>query len=255
MTEPGQELVAIVERMLLDAKNIKRLAEQFSKSDQGELIIATTHTQARYALPTVIAQFKKAFPKVRLVLHQSSPKETATMLPDGQADIGVATEALIDTPDIVAFPYYSWHHAVIVPAGHALERVPKLTLETLAEYPLITYNEGFTGRGKIDAAFAAAALAPDIVMSALDADVIKSYVELGLGVGIVASMAFEPARDTNLRLLDATGLFPLNTSRIAVRQGRYLRDYAYRFIELCSPELKEAFVRSSVTPKGALEVT
>ena len=177
------------------------------------------------------------------------------MLLDGQADIGVATEALIDTPDIVAFPYYSWHHAVVVPAGHALERVPKLTLETLAEYPLITYNEGFTGRGKIDAAFASAGLAPDIVMSALDADVIKSYVELGLGVGIIASMAFEPARDTNLRLLDATGLFPLNTSRIAVRQGRYLRGYAYRFIELCSPDLKESFIRSSVTPKSEPEVT
>ena len=145
MTEPGQELVVIVERMLLDAKNIKRLAEQFSKSDQGELIVATTHTQARYALPPVIAKFKKAFPKVRLVLHQASPKEIASMLLDGQADIGVATEALIDTPDIVAFPYYSWHHAVIVPAGHPLEAEKKLTLETLAEYPLITYNEGFTG--------------------------------------------------------------------------------------------------------------
>ena len=255
MTEPGQELVAIVERMLLDAKNIKRLAEQFAKSDQGELVVATTHTQARYALPPVIAQFKKAFPKVRLVLHQSSPKEIASMLLDGQADIGVATEALIDAPDIVAFPYYSWHHAVVVPAGHALEREPKLTLEALAEYPLITYNEGFTGRGKIDTAFASAGLAPDIVMSALDADVIKSYVELGLGVGVIASMAFEPERDTGLRLLDATGLFSLNTSRIAVRQGRYMRGYAYRFIELCSPDLTEAFIRSSVTPKGEPDVT
>jgi LysR family cys regulon transcriptional activator len=254
MTEPGQELVAIVERMLLDAKNIKRLAEQFSKSDQGELIVATTHTQARYALPPVIAQFKKAFPKVRLVLHQSSPKEIASMLLDGQADIGVATEALIDTPDIVAFPYYSWHHAVIVPAGHPLEAEKKLSLEILADYPLITYNEGFTGRGKIDEAFAAAGLAPDIVMSALDADVIKSYVELGLGVGIVASMAFEPQRDTGLRLLEAKGLFPRNTSRIAVRQGRYLRGYAYRFIELCSPELTQSVVHSSVTPKGEPDV-
>jgi LysR family cys regulon transcriptional activator len=254
MTEPGQELAAIVERILLDAKNIKRLAEQFSKTDQGELIVATTHTQARYALPAVIAKFKKAFPKVRLVLHQSSPKEIASMLLDGQADIGVATEALIDTPDIVAFPYYSWHHAVIVPAGHPLEK-KKLTLETLAEFPLITYNEGFTGRGKIDAAFAAAGLAPDVVMSALDADVIKSYVELGMGVGIIASMAFEAERDTGLRMLDATSLFARNTSRIAVRQGRYLRGYAYRFIELCSPELTESVVRSSVSSKIDPELT
>jgi LysR family cys regulon transcriptional activator len=155
----------------------------------------------------------------------------------------------------VALPYYSWHHAVVVPRGHALESTQKLTLEALAEYPLITYNEGFTGRGKIDAAFAAAGLAPDIVMSALDADVIKSYVELGLGVGIIASMAFEPERDTGLRLLDATGLFPLTTSRIAVRQGRYLRGYAYRFLELCSPELTEAHIRSSVTPKSEPEVS
>lgn len=254
MTEPGQELVAIVERILLDAKNIKRLAEQFSKSDQGELIVATTHTQARYALPAVIAKFKTAYPKVRLVLHQSSPKEIASMLLDGQADIGVATEALIDTPDIVAFPYYSWHHAVIVPAGHPLEKKAP-TLETLAEFPLITYNEGFTGRGKIDAAFAAAGLAPDVVMSALDADVIKSYVELGMGVGIIASMAFEAERDTGLRMLDATSLFARNTSRIAVRQGRYLRGYAYRFIELCSPDLTEPVVRSSVSSKIDPELT
>lgn len=254
MTEPGQELVAIVERMLLDAKNIKRLAEQFSKSDQGELIVATTHTQARYALPAVIAKFKKSFPKVRLVLHQSSPKEIASMLLDSQADIGVATEALIDTPDIVAFPYYSWHHAVIVPAGHPLEK-KTLTLDMLAEFPLITYNEGFTGRGKIDAAFAAAGLAPDIVMSALDADVIKAYVELGMGVGIIASMAFEAERDTGLRMLDATSLFARNTSRIAVRQGRYLRGYAYRFIELCSPDLTESVVRSSVSSKLDPELT
>ena len=253
MTEPGQELVAIVERMLLDAKNIKRLAEQFSKSDQGELIVATTHTQARYALPAVIAKFKKSFPKVRLVLHQSSPKEIASMLLDGQADIGVATEALIDTPDIVAFPYYSWHHAVIVPAGHPLEEKP-LTLEALAEFPLITYNEGFTGRGKIDAAFAAAGLAPDIVMSALDADVIKSYVELEMGVGIIASMAFDAERDTGLRMLDATSLFARNTSRIAMRQGRYLRGYATRVIELCSPELTESVVRSSISSKTEPEL-
>jgi LysR family cys regulon transcriptional activator len=254
MTEPGQELVAIVERMLLDAKNIKRLAEQFAKSDQGALIVATTHTQARYALPPVVAKFKKAFPRVHLVLHQSSPKEIATMLLEGQADIGVATEALIDTPDIVAFPYYSWHHAVVVPSGHPLTQEP-LTLERLADYPIITYNEGFTGRGKIDAAFAAAGLTPDIVMSALDADVIKSYVELGLGIGIIASMAFEPRRDTGLEMLDATELFARNTSRIAVRQGRYLRGYAYRFIELCSPELTEAIVRSSVDAKPEHELS
>lgn len=255
LTEPGKELVGIVERMLLDAKNIKRLAEQFSQSDRGDLIVATTHTQARYALPPVVAKFKKEFPKVHLVLHQASPKEIVTMLLDGTADIGVATEALEDNPDVVAFPYYSWDHAVIVPSGHDLERTEPLTLEAIAEWPLITYDTGFTGRPRIDQAFAAAGLEPDIVMTALDADVIKAYVELGLGIGIVASMAYEPKRDAGLTLLDAGGLFARNTSRIAVRQGRFLRGYAYRFLQLCSSDLTESVVRSSVTPKGETEIS
>jgi LysR family cys regulon transcriptional activator len=253
LTEPGKELLGIVERMLLDAKNIKRLADQFSESDAGELTIATTHTQARYALPPVVVQFKKAFPKVRLVLHQASPKEIVTMLIDGTADIGIATEALEHNPEVVAFPYYSWDHAVIVPTGHELEKIKPLTLEAIAEYPIITYDPGFTGRPRIDQAFAKAGLEPDVIMSALDADVIKAYVELGLGIGIVASMAFDAKKDVGLRLLDAGGLFARNTSRLAVRQGRYLRGYAYRFIELCSPELTEPVVRSSVAPKGAPE--
>jgi LysR family cys regulon transcriptional activator len=253
LTEPGKELVGIVERMLLDAKNIKRLADQFAMSDQGDLTIATTHTQARYALPPVVVDFKKEFPKVRLVLHQASPKEIVTMLLDGTADVGVATEALEASPEIVAFPYYSWEHAVIVPTGHALQDVTPLTLPAIAEWPIITYDTGFTGRPRIDQAFAKAGIEPDIVMTALDADVIKAYVELGLGAGIIASMAYDAKRDAGLELLDASGLFARNTSRIAVRQGRFLRGYAYRFLELCSPELTEAVVRSSVMPKGEAE--
>jgi LysR family cys regulon transcriptional activator len=254
LTEPGKELAEIVERMLLDAKNIKRLAEQFSNTDKGELTVATTHTQARYALPPVVSEFKKAFPGVLLRLHQASPKETATMLLDGTADIGIATESLEDSPDLVSFPFYSWHHAVIVPAGHPLEGAKNLTLEALTEWPIVTYHEGFTGRTKIDQAFARAKLVPDIVMSALDADVIKAYVEIGLGVGIVASMSFNPKRDTQLRLLDSEHLFERNTSRIAVRRGRYLRGFAFRFIELCSPELTEAVVRASLSPTAETEI-
>jgi LysR family transcriptional regulator, cys regulon transcriptional activator len=247
LTEPGKELAGIVERMLLDAANIKRLADQFAKTDRGEIVIATTHTQARYALPQAIAKFRTEFPSVHLVLHQASPREIATMLLEGQADIGIATEALADNSEIVAFPYYSWHHGVVVPAGHELEKVNPLTLEAVSEYPIITYQEGFTGRPAIDAAFAKAKIAPDIVMVALDADVIKTYVEVGLGIGIVASMAFEPERDKALRLLPAK-LFPEATSRIAVRRGRFLRRFAYRFIELCSPELTEAAIRKRVQP-------
>lgn len=250
LTEPGSELVQIVERMLLDAKNLKRLAEQFSNRDQGQLTVATTHTQARYALPQVVTQFKQAFPKVHLVLHQASPTEIVSMLLAGEADIGIATEALEEVADLASFPYYSWHHAVIVPVGHALEIIRPLTLEAIVEHPIITYHEGFTGRALIDQTFAKAGLAPDIVMSALDADVIKTYVELDLGVGIVASMAFSPVRDTGLTLLESAHLFQTNTTRIAVRRGHYLRGYAYRFIELCEPALKEAVVRSGVAPSN-----
>ena len=242
LTDPGKELVVMVERMLLDAGNIKRLAEQYSNRDEGRLTVATTHTQARYALPEVVTEFKRAYPKVHLKLHQGSPNEIVQMLLDGQADIGVATEALADVPELASFPYYGWRHAVLVRAGHPLEDARPLTLEAIAEHPLITYHEGFTGRARIDRAFADAGLAPDVVMSALDADVIKTYVELGLGVGIVAGMAFDPRRDADLRQLDSTHLFPENTTRIAVRRGHYLRGFAYRFIAMCAPELDESKV-------------
>ena len=251
LTDPGKELVEIVERMVLDARNIKGLADQYSKKDQGQLTIATTHTQARYALPQVVTQFKRDFPRVHLKLHQASPSEIVAMLLDGQADIGIATEAIADVPELVSFPYYSWHHALIVSAGHPLEAVRPLTLAAVAEHPVITYHEGFTGRARIDQIFAQAGLTPDIVMSALDADVIKTYVELGLGVGIVASMAFSPARDGDLRLLESAHLFEANTTRIAVRRGHYLRGFAYRFMELCSPVLSETAVRASVSPSAS----
>lgn len=248
LTEPGKELVTIVERMLLDATNIKRLADQFAKADRGELTIATTHTQARYALPPVIAAFKKSFPDVHLVLHQGSPTEIAAMLLDGNADIGIATEGLIDSPEIVPFSYYSWRHAVVVPRDHGLTNAVPLTLEAIADHPIITYHEGFTGRSNIDARFAEAGLAPDIVMAALDADVIKAYVELGLGIGIIASMAFDASRDQSLTLIEAPELFGENTARIALRRGRYLRGFAYRFIELCRSDLTEATIRDATAP-------
>lgn len=251
LTDPGKELVTIVERLLLDAKNIKQLAAQYSGRDEGQLTIATTHTQARYALPQVVAQFRKAFPKVHLALHQGSPAEIQSLLLEGKADIGIATEALVGQSELATFPFYSWHHAVIVPAGHPLEQVQPLTLEAVAEYPVITYHEGFTGRARIDQAFLDAGIEPDIVMSALDADVIKTYIELDLGVGIIASGAYNIARDSTLRLLPSDHLFPANTTRIAVRRGHYLRGFAYRFIELCSPALTKDVVQHGVAPKSA----
>ncbi|UXH78433.1 CysB family HTH-type transcriptional regulator [Roseateles amylovorans] len=249
LTEPGKELAVVVDRMLQDVRNIKRLAEQFSGADRGQLTIATTHTQARYALPQIVARFKAAYPRVHLVLHQGSPAEIVSLLQSGEADIGIATEALGKDDAFVTFPFYAWHHSVVVPKGHALEGRP-LTLETLAEQPLITYHEGYTGRARIDASFAAAGLAPDIVMSALDADVIKTYVQVGLGVGIIAAMAFEPARDPGLSLLDASHLFPANTTRIALKRGHYLRGFAYRFLQECVDTLTEDVVRDAMELDG-----
>ena len=247
LTDPGKELLTIVERMLLDAGNIKRLAEQFSQRDEGQLTIATTHTQARYALPKVVTAFKKAFPKVHLVLHQASPDELVRLLLAGEADIGIATEAVAEVPELVSFPYYSWHHAVIAPPEHPLHG-QQLSLETLAEYPIVTYHQGFTGRAQIDRAFADAGLAPDIVMAALDADVIKTYVELELGVGIIASMAVDAQRDSQVQVVPGEPLFGHQTTRIAIRRGHYLRSFAYRFIELCSAALDEDTVRRALSP-------
>ncbi len=253
LTDPGRELLEIVERILLDANNIKNLVEQYSKRDEGQLTVAATHTQARYALPQIITEFKKEFPKVHLKLHQAGPNEIVSMLLNGEADIGVATEALHDVTRLDSFPFYSWHHAAIVPAGHPLTEVQPLTLQALAEYPIVTYHEGLTGRARIDQPFADAGIAPDIVMSALDADVIKTYVELGMGIGIIASMAFNPVKDTGLRMLNCEHLFDANTTCIALRHGHYLRSFAYRFIELCSPKLDEATIRAGAASLEVME--
>jgi len=247
LTEPGNELLEIVERILLDTNNIKNLVEQYSQRDEGQLTVVATHTQARYALPKVITDFKKSFPKVYLKLHQAGPAEIVTMLLNGEADIGVATEALHEVKQLDTFPYYTWYHAVIVPIGHPLEKLQPLTLQALAEYPIVTYHEGLTGRAKIDRAFLEAGVTPDISMSALDSDVIKTYVELGLGIGIVASMSFNAAKDTDLRLLRCDHLFEENTTYIALRRGHYLRSFAYRFIELCSPKLDEETIRAGLS--------
>ncbi|GLG84068.1 CysB family HTH-type transcriptional regulator [Acinetobacter calcoaceticus] len=235
LTEPGQSLLGIVERMLVDAENIKRLAEDFNKVDEGTLTIATTHTQARYVLPPIVNQFKKLFPKVHLILQQASPVEISEMLLQGEADIGIATESLTTEENLASIPYYQWQHSIITPQNHPLVKADKITLELLTDYPLITYHGGFTGRSKIDKAFEEAHLDADIVMSALDADVIKTYVELGMGVGIVNAVAYDTERDHRLKQTK-TDIFGVNTTWIAVRKGHLLRGYGYEFISLCSPD-------------------
>lgn len=246
LTEPGKELIGVVERILLDTQNLRRIADQFASRETGHFVVATTHTQARYALPKIIKWFKADYQKVHLTLLQGSPREIAALLESGQADVGIATEALDNVPELASFPFYSWHHAIIVPQGHPLAAVDKITLETLAEYPLITYHEGFTGRAHVDKAFADAGIVPDIVLSAIDADVIKTYVGLGLGVGIVASVAYDEEQDRNLTLLPAPELFPANTTRLAVRRGTYLRSYAHAFIEKVCPDIGEDAIKAAL---------
>jgi len=252
LSEPGKLVVRVIERILAETENLKQVAREFSDQDSGSLIIATTHTQARYSLPRVVTEFKRRYPKVHLALQQGSPPQLAEMVIAGDADIAIATESLDHYPQLIALPGYSWNHCVVVPKRHPLARAQRLTLEDLARYPIVTYDPAFTGRTHIDAAFAAHDLKPDIVLSAIDADVIKTYVELGMGVGIVATMAFDAARDRNLRSFEAGHLFGSNTTRVAVRRGGLLRGYAYAFVELFAPHLSRQLIEKALAGEGEL---
>ncbi len=239
LTELGQEVARYVERILQETDNLQAVAASFARQDEGRLVLATTHTQARYALPEIVRRFRNDFPKVHLVMHQATPAEIASLLESDEADVGIATESLRDNSNFATFPFYRWYHGVIVPKGHPLADLPELTLEAIAQYPIVTYHEGFTGRAMIDRTFAEAGLAPEIAMAALDADVIKAYVALGMGVGIVASMAFDDEQDQHLQLLDASDLFQENMTVLALRKGRFLRGFVKRFVTLCVRDLSE----------------
>lgn len=246
LTEVGAVIAPIVERMLHDAENLKRAGEEFTKAANGRLSIAATHSQARYALPSAVRDFRQRYPQVTLNLHQGSPQQVAEMLISGEADIGIATEALTQYDTLVALPCYRWTHSVVVPPGHPLLDGQALTLQRLAQFPLITYGTGYTGRLHIDEAFDAADLSINLVLTAMDADVIKTYVELGLGVGIVASIAFDDERDRNLRALDARSLFAVNLTKLAVRRGSFLRSYVYDFIETFASPLTREVVEGAI---------
>jgi DNA-binding transcriptional LysR family regulator len=252
LTEPGRMVVRIIEDLLQLADNLRGAAREFQDQASGTLAVATTHTQARYSLPTVVRQFKRRYPKVHLTLKQGNPPQLAEMVLAGEADVAIATEALDHYPKLLALPGFQWTHCVVVPAKHPLAKSSRVTLEDIARYPLITYDPAFAGRTHIDEAFAARGLHPDIVLSAIDADVIKTYVELDMGVGIVAAMAFDPKRDRGLRALDASHLFKSNTTRIAIRRGAYLRGYAYAFIELFSPQLSREVIDAALAGKGEM---
>lgn len=247
LTPPGEHLMPIVERLLHEAANLRNAGADFAGAQRGVLTVAATHTQARYALPGAVRDFRATHPLVALHLQQGSPGQVAQWVRDGHADLGIATEALDAHPELLALPCYRWSHVVVVPAGHALAAEPAApTLQQLARWPLITYEPGYTGRRHIDEAFRAAGLQPEVVLSAMDADVIKTYVELGLGVGLVAAMAFDEERDRGLVGLDARHLFAANTTRVALRRGRFQRGYVLDFIAAFAPPLTPALVRRAL---------
>ncbi len=246
VTEPGKAVLEIAQRMLHDMDNLKQAAEEFHADDTGNLTIATTHTQARYALPPVVKQFMHRYQNVQLGLHQGSPTQIADQLLSGEANIGIATESLSLYDELVTLPCYEWHHCLVVPPNHPLLSEKNLTLAKIAEYPVITYDFAFSGRSKINEAFARAGIKPNIALTAIDADVIKTYVELGLGVGILADIAFIPERDRHLRMIKASNLFKVNTTRIAIRKNEFLRGYTYDFIELFAPLLTRPVVEEAM---------
>lgn len=250
LTPPGRTLLPIVERLLQEAGNLRQAGKEFVSRLEGGLSIAATHSQARYALPHAVRDFRALFPQVTLNLHQGSPKQVAEMLIAGEADIGIATEALATYPQLVTLPCYRWTHSIVVPHGHPLLEQTDgrpLTLEQLAEHPIITYDQGYTGRSHIDSAFDKQGLQPNVVITAMDADVIKTYVELGMGVGIVASIAVDTERDSHLHAIDARHLFEINVTRLAVRRGNWLRGYAYSFIETFAPGLNRQVVEEALS--------
>ncbi len=251
MTEPGKGILKIIDRLLVEAENLQQASLDYAGQNSGTLTVAATHTQARYALPKVVQSFRNDFPDVRIALQQSAPDHIAEWVLSGKADIGIATEGLSQFPDLVSFPCYRWSHLIVVPDGHPLLGQSPIRLEDLAAFPIITYDVGFTGRGHIDAAFAEAGVKTDIVLTAMDSDVIKQYVTLGMGVGIVASMAFDHGRDKGLRAVEASHLFAPNVTRLAVRRGAYLREYAYRFISQFAPQLTRAEVEKALNTEGA----
>lgn len=251
LTEPGRIIVEIAERMLQDADSLKAVGREFGQEDTGALAIATTPTQARYALPAVVRRFIARHPRVRLHLREGSPAQIVELVTEAGVDIGIVTEAYPEVANLVMLPCYQWNRGVITPPDHALLQEKPLTLDAIARYPIVTYDFAFAGDSPIKRAFDAKGVKTNVALTAVDADVIKGYVELGVGVGILAKMAFDPGRDAGLRLTDASHLFEPSTTRIAIRRNAYLRRYVYDFIELFAPHLSRAVVEKTMRGPGS----
>jgi len=251
ITEPGQHVLKSIELIMREIGNLKRIGEQYSAQDSGTLSIATTHTQARYVLPEPVAKLRAAYPKVNLSLHQGTPDQVARMLIDEVAEIGIATESLSNYAELVTLPCYEWQHMLVLPASHPLASKERLTLEDIAAEPLVTYHPTFTGRTRIDHAFAQRKLEPRIALEAIDSDVITTYVKLGMGIGIVAEMAVRgmpaQAADGELVIRPLGHLFGQNVTRVAFKRGAYLRNFVFEFAELLSERLKRDLVARAMT--------
>ena len=243
VTEPGDHVLKSIDVIMREVGNLRRIGEQYSKQDSGTLSIATTHTQARYVLPQPVARLREAFPKVNVSLHQGSPDQVAKMVIDEVAEIGIATESLTHYSELITLPCYEWQHMLVLPTAHHLAGKDNITLEDLAAEPLITYHPSFTGRTKVDQAFAAKRLQPRIALEAIDSDVIKTYVRLGLGVGIVAEMAIkDDGTNSDLLAIPAGPLFGINVARVAFKRSAYLRNFVYTFAELLSDRLDRSLI-------------
>ena len=247
ITEPGQHVLDSIAVIMREVGNLKRIGEQYSAQDTGTLSIATTHTQARYVLPLPVAKLREQYPKVNISLHQGAPDQVARMVIEETAEIGIATESLANYPELVTLPCYEWQHVLVLPAAHALSKKERLTLEDIASEPLITYHPSFTGRTRIDNAFAQRQLTPRVVLEAIDSDVIKTYVRLGLGIGIVAEMAVAADKDTDLATRPLGQLLGQNVARIALKRGAYLRDFVYHFASLLSDRLDKNLILKAMT--------
>ena len=246
VTEPGEHVLKSIDIILREVNNLKRIGEQYSTQDSGTLSIATTHTQARYVLPVPVAQLRSAYPNVNISLHQGAPDQVARMVMDETAEIGIATESLSDYPELITLPCYEWDHVLVLPKDHPLASVADLQLSDLANEPIITYHPSFTGRTRIDKAFAALHLTPRIALEAIDSDVIKTYVRLGMGVGIVAEMAVRDITDEDLLVRPAGHLFGRNLARIAFKKQAYLRQFVFEFAQLLNPELNAVRIAESM---------
>ena len=246
VTEPGQHVLRSIEVILREVGNLKRIGEQFSAEDSGTLSIATTHTQARYVLPVPVAKLREAYPNVNISLHQGAPAQVAQMVMDEVAEIGIATESLSEYPELITLPCYEWEHMLVIPKSHPLAGKVRITLEDLATEPIITYHPSFTGRTRIDKAFAAKGLTPRIALEAIDSDVIKTYVRLGLGVGIVAEMAVKDGLDDDLVARPASQLFGKNVARIAFKRSAYIRHFVYDFAALLSDRLDRNLIMKAL---------